>query len=223
MNVIDWSTYKFHCSALGNLMTKSRKAGEPSETTKSYLRELWVKETFGREKIEMIGNKFTTKGIMCETDSIELFERVTGRTYFKNNKQLENDYIVGTPDLIKPDLVDIKTSWDLYTFANVSMDKALKDYYYQLAGYMWLTGATDSILAYCLVNTPDILTNDELYRLSFKLPDDQTEQYRQNYVFDDIPEEMRVKIYPIFRDEAYIEAMQIAVVEARTYLATLTL
>ena len=225
MNTIDWYTYKFHCSSLSNLMVKSRKADEPSETTKSFLRELWVQETFGRQKIEMIGNKYTTKGIMCETDSIELFERVTGKTYFKNNEQLENEYIVGTPDLKKPDLVDIKTSWDLFTYAGVDEKKAMKDYYYQLAGYMWLTGEESATLAYCLVNTPDILANDELYRLSFKLPDDQTELYRHNYIYDDIPEDMRVKQYHIapLDMEGVIESMREATITARTYLAGLTL
>lgn len=223
MNTIDWSTYTFHCSGLANLMVKARKAGELSETTKSYLRDLWIKETWGREKLETIGNKYTTKGIMCETDSIELYERVVGKTYFKNNKQLSNEFVIGTPDLIKPDVVDIKTSWDLYTFTGVDENKAVKDYYYQLLGYMWLTDTQTSTLAYCLVNTPDIMIQDELYRLSFKLPDDKVDQYRNNFVFDDIPEKLRVKDYLFERSEEDIEKLQNNIVLARDYLAHILL
>lgn len=219
---IDWSKYKFHCSGLGNLMVKSRKDGELSETTKSYLRELWIKETWGREKIDMIGNKYTTKGVMCETDSIELFERVTGIKCFKNNKQLENDWIVGTPDVVSPKLIDIKTSWDLYTFMAVDENKALKDYAYQLLGYMWLTRKRKAILAYCLVNTPDIIINDELYRLSFKLPEDHVEQYKNNFVFDDIPSIFRVKQY-LVEHTGEIKKLKKVIKQARYYLSNIRL
>lgn len=223
MNDINWNTYLFHCSGLSNLMVKSRKAGELSETTKTYLRELWIKETWGREQIGMIGNKYTTKGIMCETDSIELLEKVTGEKYFKNNNELSNEWVVGTPDITKPYVVDIKTSWDLYTFASVDMKKALKDYYYQLLGYMWLTDEKNAALSYCLVDTPETLMADELYKISFKLPEDQVAKHERNFKFGDIPEKLRVKSYPIIRSDEDIESVKLAITSAREYLSTIIL
>jgi len=205
-------------------MTNSRsKSDILSETAKSYLREIYIQEVFGRTKIEMIGNKYTKKGIECETDSIELVERVTGNKYFKNNIEIENDYVIGTPDIIKPNLIDIKTSWDLHTFAAVDEKKALKDYFWQLIGYMWMTGEKDSTLIYCLVNTPEDLISHALYQLSFNIPEELTDQYRNNFIFDDIEESKRVKSYSIKWEDEYEVQLRERIDAARNYLLTIEL
>lgn len=223
MQKIDWSTYKFHPSAISNLMVRSRKVGEVSETTKSFLHELYINEVWGRIRPESIANKYMQKGTMVETDSISLYERVSGLTLFKNNKQLENDYLIGTPDIIKPVIIDIKSSWDLFTFAKVDEKSALKSYYWQLLAYMSLRGVSHSKLVYCLVDTPDIITNDEMYRLSFKLPEEQLDAYKNNYVFTDIPEEMRVKEYDIEYSQEDVEKMIEAITNSRIYLDSISL
>ena len=221
---IDWDTHKFHCSGLPHLMTNSRSKGDIlSETAKSYLRDVYVQEVFGRTKIEMIGNKYTKKGIECETDTIELISRVTGKTYFKNNEELFNDYIVGTPDITKPDLIDVKTSWNLHTFAAVDEKKAMKDYFWQMVGYMWLTDNIKSDLIYGLVNTPEDSIKYALYQLSFSIPEDLTEQYRNNFVFDDIPEEIRIKRFPISMEDQSIDLITERIIAAREYMKTLSL
>jgi len=205
-------------------MTNARKKGELlSETTKTYLQEIYIKEVWGREKSDMVGNRYTQKGIMCETDSLELIERVTGKKYFKNQKTLENEWIVGTPDVTGQDLVDIKTSWDVFTFMNATEDQAKKDYYTQVLGYMWLLGVQTATVSYCLVNTPEKTINDELYRLSFKLPEDQIEKYRNNYIFDDIPENLRIKSYSYVYDENIVENIKNKIKNARDYLSEITL
>lgn len=224
MKNINWDTYKFHPSGLSNLMTNSRKKDEAlSETSKSYLQELWINEVWGREKSEMVGNKYTQKGIMCETDSLELVEKVTGKRYFKNQTRFENDYIIGTPDVTKPDLIDIKTSWDLFTFMAVNEDTARKDYYTQVLSYMWLLGHTSASIFYCLVNTPEIIKSDEMYRLSFKLPEEEIKKYENNYIFDDIPEKERIKLFHFNYDEAIIEQIKVKIIVAREYLKNIKL
>jgi len=224
MNTIDFSTYKIHCSSLPKLMTKSRsKTDILSETAKSYLLDIYIEEVYGRKNINMIGNKYTRKGIECETDSIDLVSKLKGKKYFKNNEQLHNDYVCGTPDVTAPDLVDVKTSWDLHTFAAVDEKKAMKDYAWQLKGYQWMTGSKTSTLAYCLVNTPEILITDALYRLSFSVPEDQTEQYRHNFIFDDIPEKKRMKSYEILWDDGDANTLISMVQAAREYLLTIQL
>ncbi len=116
MKKLKFKNYQFRCSSLPTLMTNSRAKDEVlSETAKDYLRELWIREIYGREKYDA-KNKFTDKGIQCESDSFDLVKEVSGKTYFKNQKQLENEFIKGTPDLVKP-LIDIKTSWDIWTFS----------------------------------------------------------------------------------------------------------
>lgn len=221
---IDWSLYKFHPSGLADIMTNSRKKDDLlSETAKSALREIYIKEVYGREKPDAIGNKYTQKGIMCETDSINLVQEVTGAVYFKNQKTYENDYLVGTPDIVTPRLVDIKTPWDIFTFSAVDQDKATKDYYYQLLGYMYLLDRQEADIIYALVDTPEEMVTDEMYRLSFKMPEDQIDKYRHNYAYSDIPSEQRIKKYTFTRDDAKIIDMKLRIECAREYLSKLTL
>lgn len=229
MNKIDFSTYQFRCSGLPTLMVNGRsKSDILSETAKTALRELWIKESYGREKFDT-SNKYTEKGIMCEPDAMDLIKQVTEKTYFKNNKHLTNDFIQGTPDIVLPgEVKDVKTSWSIWTFNNVDEESALKSYYYQLLGYMWLTGSTKSELIYCLVNTPEEIMNDELYKLSFKHPeinesDEQAAKYKVNYIFDDIPAKERMKAFAIEFNQDDVELLKERIVAARAYLATLSL
>jgi len=223
MNTINWSTYKFHPSSVKNLMIEPRLKSETiSETTKAYLLEVYIEEVYGRRKIESVANKFMRKGTMCETDSIELLERVKGETFFKNNNQLTNAWFVGTPDVIAIDkVIDIKTSWDLWTFAGVDEDQAKKDYYYQVLAYMDLTKTQKAELVYCLVSTPPEMINDEMYRPSFYMDEVESEKYRNNYKFDDIDEKSRVKIYTFDYSEEDIERVESKIVLAREYLASI--
>lgn len=196
----DFSTFKFRCSGLGNLLIDPRSKSDPlSETTKSYLREIWIAETYKREKY--ITSKYMDKGISCESDSLDLVSKITGKTYFKNLKRIENDFIAGTPDVIGTDYIrDIKTSWDIWTYAAVTEDCAKKTYFGQITGYMWLTGKNKAMLDYCLVNTPPEIMSDELYKLSFKFPEineseEKANKFKLNYIFDDIEPVKRMKTY----------------------------
>ncbi len=229
MNTIDFTNYKFRSSSLPNLMVKSRSKSDPlSETTKAYLRELWIKEMFKREKYDT-KNKFTDKGIACESDSLDLVQIVTKQTYFKNRKELSNDFITGTPDVILEDsIIDIKTSWDIWTYGSTTEDSARKTYYYQLLGYMWLTNTKKASLMYCLVNTPEDIMNDELYRLSFRYPeinesDEKANKYKRNYIFDDIDHTLRLKKYDFEFVEEDINELQNKIVLAREYMNGLSL
>src|SRR5690606_38324505 len=99
---------------------------------------LWIKEVFDREKYDTV-NKYTNKGIACESDSLDLVQKVTGEAYFKNQKQYENEWIIGTPDVVNSEnVIDIKTSFNIWSFANADEKYAQKSYFYQLLGYMWL-------------------------------------------------------------------------------------
>ncbi len=212
----------FHCSDLPTLMTNGRSKTDPlGETTKSLVRDIWIRETFGREKTDSI-NKYTQKGIMVESDSLELASQILGKSLFKNDEQFSNSFITGTPDNIDRGVVrDIKSSYDLWTFASVNEEKARKDYFYQMLGYMWLTGKKKAQLIYTLVNTPEHLIVDELYKLSFKVG--ETDQYKKNYVFDDIPAEKRVKIFNFEFSREEIEAVKQRIRDSRNYMKTLSL
>lgn len=234
MSKIDFSTFTIRCSFLPTLMVSPRSKSEIlSETAKSGLRELWIKEVFNREKFD-ISSKYTEKGVMVEPDSMDLVQKVKKETYFKNSERFYNEFINGEPDIVigkhteKAKVKDIKSSWDIWTFANVDEDSALKSYYYQMLGYMWLTGAKEAELLYCLVNTPDEIMHNELYKLSFRYPeinnsDAETEKFKRNYIFDDIPAGMRVKSFIVPYSQDDVELLKIKIIEGRNYLASLSL
>ena len=223
----DFSTFKFRCSGLGNLLIDPRSKTDPlSETTKTYLREIWIAETYKREKY--IATKYMDKGIACESDSLDLVCKVAGKTYFKNLKRLENEFIAGTPDVIGVDYIrDIKTSWDIWTYAAVTEDCAKKTYFGQLMGYMWLTSKKQSKLDYCLVNTPEEIISYELYKLKASMAIKDTaedeEKARANYIFDDIEPVKRMKTYAFDFDEETQKKLIERIQLSRVYMNGLSL
>lgn len=230
--MIDFSNYKFRCSGLKNLMVNPRTKGELlSETTKTYLRDIYIKETFDRERPDITSAPML-KGTMVETDSLVLIEHVTKQVYFKNNKHFENEYIKGTPDVVPSDddtVKDVKSSFNIFTFSAVDAKKAKDDYFWQIFGYGWLTGKPKGQLMYALVNTPESIIEKDMYRASFtndgllNADPDEVSRFRRNYIFDDIPEELRLKTYDFEFDLAQIDMLKERVSAAREYLQGMTL
>lgn len=219
-----------HCSMLPLLMTKSRVKGELSETCKTELTKIWIENEYGRKRD--ITTKFTEKGIICEQDSIDLLNGGEKNLFKKNTRLFSNDFITGTPDIVNPEgIIDIKTSWDLLSYVQSDEDKARKTYYYQLLGYMALSGRNKGHIAYCLVDTPDSFIRDELYKMSFQIdPEKQPEEYKakeqeivKNMKFGDIPEEKRVKIFDFEFSKEDIESVYLQVELWRKFLNDLHL
>ena len=205
-------------------MTSPRSKGEVlSQTTKSYIKELVLEHKYGIRK--EINSRYLDKGNMVENESIELTEKVLDLDLIvKNETYFENEFICGTPDIIMGDtIIDVKSSWSAHTFP-FFLDEELpnKDYYYQVQGYMALTGATKGMVVYCLINTPEEIVLDEIRRTSWSRHElDVTEEteaeVRQQHEFDHIPEVNRVKAYHIERNEDVIQAIYDRVEECKIY------
>jgi len=147
---------KVRCSSIGKLMAASRSKKEQlSKTAKSYIQDVVLEHKYGIKK--EFSSRYTDKGNECEEDSITLANEVLNVGFiYKNEEHFENDYITGTPDVNTNEvLLDVKTSFDGTTFPFFEEEIPNKDYYYQLQGYMWLTGKEESLLVYCLTNTPN--------------------------------------------------------------------
>ena len=225
---MDFSNYLFRASCCGKLMTEPRSKSETlSETTKTYLRQLHREEKYGRKKVLI--NKYMEKGTGCEEESITLYTRVKKELFTKNEQLFTNEFICGTPDITDP-LIDIKTSWDLFTFPYPS-DTINKDYYWQLQCYMELTNENKATLAYCLVNTPELLIMDEERRLFYKMNagTEENEEYQQackelrhNMTFDDIPLEEKVVEFEVHRNEADLQKLYARIVRCREYMNSLS-
>ncbi len=149
------------------------------------------------------------KGLMCETDGIKLIAEIFQYENFeKNDEFFENDYIQGSPDVLHNEIVrDTKMSWDLFSFPMFDEVLEKQDYWYQLQGYMIITGFKKASLDYVLIDTPKSLVALDLKKLYYQsggVAEDWTPEKHDyllpNYRFDDIPKEKRIKSFTFTLD-----------------------
>lgn len=230
---MNFDDYRFHPSSLGLIMTESRTKDPLGETAKTHLVECYIGHIYGRYKD--ISNKYIEKGLMSEEDSIDLYSLVKKKMFAKNQHLLQNDFFVGTPDLYEGEsiqnadlVIDLKTSWDIFTFYNSMVKPLDKKYFWQLQAYMDLTGAKTAKLVYCLVNTPFKLVEDEkkkaMWRMGVIDPDTdelyQTacNEIERNCNYDDIPVDRRYIEFTIERDQDKIDQAHERVQLCRNFL-----
>lgn len=240
-------TLKIRCSALGKIMASPGKALPVG--AKTYIRELFIEEKYGRSKD--FTSKYTDKGNAIEQGAIDMLNKLKGTSYVKNEQNLNNDYLTGTPDIIADLIVDIKSPWDLHTYFE-GAQKINTDYVWQVHGYMALTGLKMANVALCLMNSPAHLVQDAVKRLYFQMgcPDETDTAYREkamqierNMIYDvdqfamdnphvdlisydntyNIPEAERVHIFEVPYEQERIDQIYERVEQCRAYYNTLTL
>ena len=182
---------------------KAKENGDLSETCKTFLNNIFLKEKYCFEK-EQPFNKYFEKGKICEQKAIELVNEVMYPNEFliKNTVRKSNGYITGECDNneIRNTVIDTKCSWDLDTFHNCEVTKA---YEIQLNCYGLLYNSSDLWLCYCLLNTPPQLIKD----------------YETCYDYESmIPKEQRLKAEKIKVINNFESILIEKVNKARTYL-----
>lgn len=233
----DFSKTLFRCSQISKLFIEpkdkaSKEAGELSASCKTYLIETYIREKYNRRK--EIETKHMAKGKKAELDSLMLLSKTLGHFFDKNEESIQNDYIIGTPDtfigesLQKAEVVlDVKTSWDIFTYLNNLDGKLNPDYEKQLQAYMWLSGAEQGYVAFCLVDMPEDMINDEKQRLLYKTMaiSDESPEFKEEwskklpqFIYSDIPESERILIFPVEKDPSFPEKCKQKVQKARIYL-----
>lgn len=213
----------FRCSSLGKLMTDPRTKSEIlSETAKSYIQDLFKERELGIYK--EFSSRYTDKGLEMEDEAIQFASEVLKWDFVvKNEVRFNNEWITGEPDINTDSLLaDIKCSWSGSTFPLFDETLKNKDYYYQLQGYMMLTGHETSELVYCLMNTPHQIVEDEVRRQHWKLnlideDLDVRQAVQEMHNFDQIPNNLRVKRFIVQKDEAAQEKIKERVEIAREY------
>jgi hypothetical protein len=214
---------KIRSSAIGKIMTNPKTKGETlSQTTKTYLQELAVEEVYNIRK--EFSSRYTDKGNEVEELSIALCNDVLNLGFiYKNEEHFSNDWITGTPDVNTNEiLLDVKSSWDATTFPFFDTELKNKDYLYQLQGYMWLTGKEESLLCYCLIDTPLQIVEDEIRREHWKanLIEESLDLrafVQAKHTFGHIPKEKRLKTFKIVKDDIIIENIKTRIEECREY------
>lgn len=202
------------------MMTNPRSKSETlSKTAEAVVFEQFVQDRTGRRKV--VTSKYMDKGIYMEEDSITLLSRVLGKPLFKNSKFLQNDFLTGTPDIITNDtVIDIKTSWDVFTFYNAKISEIDKGYYAQLQGYMNLTGKSKAELIYCLVDAPHWELNyakAHFDRINPFHSENEWENHKRNFLFEDIKESDRIHRISVEFDSEFIDSVKNRVLLCRKY------
>ena len=214
---------KIRCSAIGKIMTSPKSKGEVlSQTTKTYLQELAIEETFNIRK--EFSSRYTDKGNEVEDLSIALCNDVLDIGFiYKNEEHFSNEWITGTPDVNTNEiLLDVKSSYDATTFPFFDTKLVNKSYFYQMQGYMFLTGKEESLLCYCLIDTPLQIVEDEIRREHWKasLIEESLDLrafVQAKHTFGHIPKEKRLKVFKIARDEQVIEEIKTRIEQCREY------
>lgn len=150
---------------------------ELSDTCKKRLIKIYAKAFHDRE--EDITSKYLEKGIEVEDDSISTYSRVKKKFFKKNEKNLTNKFVSGTPDFFDgsevietaEDVIDVKSSWSLLTFLEAKMSKKVNPkYQWQGDTYLGLIPSAKTFrLAYVLSNSPAKNILDEKRKLQFML------------------------------------------------------
>jgi len=204
---------------LNDLITKRDAPPELPETAKTYCKE-WLKEQLYQRRKE-ISSKYTIRGNMSEDNSIALIGEYIGNPLlYKNESTFENEYIIGTPDVIVGDtVIDAKSSWDFQTFPLFS-DKLNVDYEWQVRCYMDLCNKKKAQVIYCLNNLPEELQRDEVRKLVYNgmSENEAIEKVREYHTYDGLPLELRVKSYSVEYDHNKINAVYRRIELCRKYI-----
>ena len=227
----DFSKTKIHCSSLSVLFTEpqskaDKEAGELSKTAKAHLVEVYIREVWGR--YEDITSKQIQKGNLAEEEIITLLGFIDNKPYVKNEERKENEWIIGTADIVDEIIIDAKSSWSAKSFIPKILEPLDKDYFYQMQGYLWLWDIKIGRVSYALVNCPESILQNERRKLLFNMnvateesPEylEAVKELEKNHIFDDVPLEQRIFNIEIERDENIIRQIPAKVEKAREYLS----
>lgn len=196
--------FKARASAAGKLMVSGRAKGEiMGKTAYSYVEE-WLKEQiYGVSK--SIKSKYLDKGIELEDAAIDKAIQVLDLPFvLKNETSYEDEFFTGTPDIVTDtDVIDIKCSWDCFTFPLFEAEIPTKDYYYQLQVYMHLTGRKSARLVYMLLDTPSHIEWEAVS-------------------YENVEDRYKVKVYEVAYDATVIDDLKERVNMAREYISEIT-
>lgn len=196
-----------------------------SDSAKTHLADIYTVVNDGR-KTEDIKSKYLEKGLNSEEDAITLYSLVTGIFHKKSEEYRENDYISGHIDFqtIDGTIVDTKCNWSIWQFNRVVARPVNIMHKWQGKGYMWLWDKPKFELAYCLINTPEHIIQQEIKKLEYGFIgtkedwEDAVKELRFNHTYDDKSNEEKTRVFKFERDTEDEEMIKAYVTAAREYL-----
>ena len=206
---------------LQSLIQKRDAPWKPSETTLTYIRKWVISQLYDRK--EKIKTNPMEKGLRREDDSIKELSNWWNTPLEKNEKTFENEWIKGTPDILKGKnnpLTDVKNSYSCFSFPLFDKESHNISYFAQAQGYFDITEAeeTDEYkLVYILMDLPaDMILKEFSYKNDKNL---EYEEFEKDFLYEHIKDEkLRKKEFIINYDGAYIQRVHVRVEQIRDYI-----
>ncbi len=226
---IDLITFKMRASKSSLLLTEPKvKSNLISETLKDYLIEYHIEKKYNIKK--EFSNKYTEKGIYNESESLEMYNRLNFESYKNTSLVASNDHFTGhtDSDIINEIGIDLKSSYDIFTFHKSITSELSKAYFCQAQTYCDLFNAKKWKIVFCLTNTPDFIIEREKRYLLNKFDADnmqeeqielyhkQCEELERKHNFDNIPLNEKVFEFVVEKDQKVIDQMKAKVDFIRT-------
>lgn len=176
------------------------------------------------------------KGSRVEKSSVDLIKRVTGENLYRYKSKVGNDYLKGQMDVINartlPEankIVEVKNPFSQFNFMKVVAAKEVLRYdSFQMQGYFAATGKEQGDIYYCLSDfTEDVIEEQKIQMIQLLCPDGVvTPQFTEEWAmaensmrFGHIPDEERVVMYKVERDDKIIAKIYEKVEFCREWLA----
>ena len=214
------------------------KKDEPEPLTKgckTFLTGIYAYEKYHKwNPVKDIGSRATEKGKIVEPEAIAMVSILDNVLLEKNEERIENEWFSGLPDAIEINdlgevvIHDVKCPENIETYFSVIGKELVWQYYWQMQGYMDLTGAKIAKIHYCLLNTPEHQIKDmagamlrRMNVISEYSPEyiEAEKQLIFNLTYDDIPlKEKKWTILVQRNDEDILRARK-RVEMCREYLA----
>jgi len=196
---------------------------------KTYCEDWLTSKIYNRYKD--FTSRVTEQGNRGEEQAIELTGKYESDPFmFKHEGRMSDGFINGECDVLTPVAVyDTKCSDNPFTFP-LWASTIDKGYHAQLQGYGHLYKRKSLVLAYCLVSKPmDMIERSAFFKTKAKYGPEYTEDEYQdilaeeirNNTYDDLPIQLRVKLYKFDADPKFIEQVHDRVKMCRKYIATL--
>jgi len=212
--------FRVRCSAIGDIMADIKGGRKIPTGAQTYVEKWYKGVLYGKREMQGF-SKYTQKGNDCEWEAVKMYSDIKGEFFDKNETLFSNDFLVGTPDIIyMGEVIDIKNSWDCFSFP--LFDELPKGYWWQVQGYMALTGCTRAKVVFCLMDAPEVIIEREAWNVAKSmgevLSDAVLADVTENMTYSNLPKEMRIKEFEVLFDADAIQRVQDRVLAMREYL-----
>ena len=235
--MIDFSKTKIHASSLGKLFTppksvEDKKAGNLSASATTHLIDIYVEEKYGRKKD--IETKGMRKGTTCEDESIYSLSEYIGEFCEKNEETLQNDYIIGIPDVRlyseirnKKIIYEVKSPETIHTFMPRVLSGADDIHFAQTKAYMWLDNTDEGYIVFPLTDLPPAMLEKEFdwfLKKNMELQNNPEQlaaswaKAQKEFVYQDIPLNEKILVIKVEKEADFEQNCKLKVEKAREFL-----